>query len=127
SRPIDDTDLDKFNPQHLLLPLSNVSKLMKYSLPADAKVSNQSKLLIQSCVSEFCNFLGSHSNSNVIRNDRKTINGVDLIFSLKELGFDGYHQCLQIYLVKYRNVINELGKRQRKTTSKATTGEVEDL
>ncbi|OAV97586.1 hypothetical protein, variant [Puccinia triticina 1-1 BBBD Race 1] len=100
--PIKDTEVDQFNPQHLLLPLSNISKLMKASVPLDSKISNPSKILIQACVSEFISFLSSDANEQVLAEKRRTLNGVDLICAVKRLGFEGYYEALEIYLAKYR-------------------------
>lgn len=112
--PIQETELDSFNPQHLLLPLSNISRLMKSSVPLDAKISNASKALVQNCVSEFISFLTSDANEQVVADKRRTLNGVDLICAVKRLGFEGYYEALQIYLAKYRTVANETGKRHRR-------------
>lgn len=35
---------------------------------------------------------------------RKTINGEDILTSMKSLGFDNYEGVLKIYLAKYREV-----------------------
>ncbi|MBW0508902.1 hypothetical protein O181_048617 [Austropuccinia psidii MF-1] len=98
--PIKDAELDTFNPQHLLLPLSNVAKLMKASLPPDAKISNASKVLVQCCVSEF---------------------------AVRQLGFEGYYDALKIYLAKYRTVAIETGKRQRRHRPDDDQSDVEDI
>ncbi|KAH9466511.1 hypothetical protein H4Q26_001232 [Puccinia striiformis f. sp. tritici PST-130] len=112
--PIKETEVDQFNSQHLLLPISNISKIMKASVPLDSKISNPSKVLIQSCVSEFISFLTSDANEQVLAEKRRTLNGVDLLCAVKRLGFEGYYEALQIYLAKYRTVANETGKRHRR-------------
>ncbi|KAI9616270.1 hypothetical protein KEM48_005246 [Puccinia striiformis f. sp. tritici PST-130] len=112
--PIKETEVDRFNSQHLLLPISNISKIMKASVPLDSKISNSSKILIQSCVSEFISFLTSDANEQVLAEKRRTLNGVDLICAVRRLGFEGYYEALQIYLAKYRTVANETGKRHRR-------------
>jgi len=106
--------VDSFNPQHLLLPLSNISKLMKASVPLDSKISNSSKLMVQSCVSEMISFVAAEANDQVLAEKRRTLNGVDLLCAFKRLGFDAYYEALQIYLAKYRTVANESGKRHRR-------------
>ncbi|KNZ46298.1 nuclear transcription factor Y, beta [Puccinia sorghi] len=100
--PIEETEVDSFNPQHLLLPLSNISKLMKASVPLDSKISNTSKLMVQSCVSEMISFVAAEANDQVLAEKRRTLNGVDLLCAFKRLGFDAYYEALQIYLAKYR-------------------------
>ncbi|EFP74775.2 nuclear transcription factor Y, beta [Puccinia graminis f. sp. tritici CRL 75-36-700-3] len=127
SAPIKETEVDRFNPQHLLLPLSNISKLMKASVPLDSKISNPSKLLIQACVSEFISFLTSDANEQVLAEKRRTLNGVDLICAVRRLGFEGYYEALQIYLAKYRTVANETGKRHRRPRADDDQEEPEDM
>ncbi|EGG00069.1 uncharacterized protein MELLADRAFT_93911 [Melampsora larici-populina 98AG31] len=112
---IKEHEIQSYNLTHQLLPHSNIYKLMKQSLPNEIKITNSSKTLIQSCVSEFLIFILSHSNSllsnpsskfTVVHHHhhkRKTINGLDLLNSFKELGFIGYFNVLKIYLIKYRS------------------------
>ncbi|KAH9813586.1 histone-fold-containing protein [Melampsora americana] len=113
SMMIKEDEIQTYNLTHQLLPHSNIHKLMKQSLPIEIKISNSSKSLIQSCVSEFLIFILSHSNSLLSSSTttttssssikRKTINGLDLLESLKHLGFWGYFNVLKIYLIKYRS------------------------
>ncbi|KAG0139125.1 hypothetical protein CROQUDRAFT_111747 [Cronartium quercuum f. sp. fusiforme G11] len=113
--PIQETELEAYNPSHLLLPHSNVYKLMRSSLPSDVKISNATKGLVQECVSEFVSFVTSEANQAVLDEKRKTLNGVDVLCALKRLGFDGYYDVLRIYLFKYRTVVNQSGRRQAKS------------
>jgi histone H3/H4 len=52
----DDNDLRE---QDRLLPIANVSRIMKTILPANAKVAKEGKETIQECVSEFICFVTS--------------------------------------------------------------------
>lgn len=84
------------------LPIANVARLMKNTLPATAKVSKDAKECMQECVSEFISFITSEASDKCLREKRKTINGEDILYSMHDLGFENYAEVLKIYLAKYR-------------------------
>ncbi|CEP63089.1 Hap3p LALA0_S07e02146g [Lachancea lanzarotensis] len=84
------------------LPINNVGRLMKNTLPVSAKVSKDAKECMQECVSEFISFVTSEANDRCTQDKRKTINGEDVLTSLNALGFENYAEVLKIYLAKYR-------------------------
>jgi nuclear transcription Y subunit beta len=90
--------------QERMLPVANLSRIMKRALPDEAKVSRDAKEMIQSCVSEFIGFLTSEAAEILTLDNRKTITGSDLIGAMKSLGFDAYVDPLQVYLQSYRIV-----------------------
>lgn len=84
------------------LPIANVARLMKNTLPTTAKVSKDAKECMQECVSEFISFITSEASDKCLREKRKTINGEDVLYSMHDLGFENYAEVLKIYLAKYR-------------------------
>ncbi|CCH45737.1 Nuclear transcription factor Y subunit B-8 [Wickerhamomyces ciferrii] len=84
------------------LPIANVARLMKNTLPTTAKVSKDAKECMQECVSEFISFITSESSDKCLSEKRKTINGEDILFAMSSLGFENYSEILKIYLAKYR-------------------------
>ncbi|SGZ50015.1 CIC11C00000002544 [Sungouiella intermedia] len=84
------------------LPIANVARLMKNTLPTSAKVSKDAKECMQECVSEFISFITSEASDRCLREKRKTINGEDILYSMHDLGFENYAEVLKIYLAKYR-------------------------
>jgi histone H3/H4 len=102
-----DGDDDYLDPSLLTeanLPISNISRLMKKALPKQAKVSSSAKDLIQACCIEFISFLTSEANDKCLLEKRKTINGDDILFAMKQLGFDEYDTVCRIWLSRYRMV-----------------------
>ncbi|KZV25985.1 hypothetical protein F511_08930 [Dorcoceras hygrometricum] len=85
-----------------LLPIANVSRIMKKHLPANAKISKEAKQTVQECVSEFINFITGEASDKCQREKRKTINGDDLLWAMTTLGFENYVGTLKDYLNKYR-------------------------
>lgn len=84
------------------LPIANVARLMKGTLPPSAKVSKDAKECMQECVSELISFITSEASDKCLREKRKTINGEDVLYSMYDLGFENYAEILKIYLAKYR-------------------------
>ncbi|RWR93071.1 nuclear transcription factor Y subunit B-3-like protein [Cinnamomum micranthum f. kanehirae] len=93
--------------QDRLLPIANVSRIMKKPLPANAKISKEAKETVQECVSEFISFITGEASDKCQREKRKTINGDDLLWAMTTLGFENYVGPLKRYLDKYRETEGE--------------------
>jgi nuclear transcription Y subunit beta len=100
----DDYLLDPSLLSEATLPISNISRLMKKALPKQAKISSSSKELIQSCCIEFISFLTSEANEKCLLEKRKTINGDDILYAMKVLGFEEFEIVCRIWLSRYRMV-----------------------
>eukprot|EP00629_Pelagomonadales_sp_RCC1024_P001359 CAMPEP_0119294716 /NCGR_PEP_ID=MMETSP1329-20130426/48551_1 /TAXON_ID=114041 /ORGANISM="Genus nov. species nov., Strain RCC1024" /LENGTH=116 /DNA_ID=CAMNT_0007295613 /DNA_START=163 /DNA_END=510 /DNA_ORIENTATION=+ len=74
--------------QDRMLPIANIARLMKQSLPENAKISKDAKEVVQECVSEFISFVTSEASDRCAADKRKTINGSDLLVAMEQLGFD---------------------------------------
>ncbi|ORY98760.1 histone-fold-containing protein [Syncephalastrum racemosum] len=97
----DEGDLD-LKEQDRYLPIANVARIMKKSLPENAKIAKEAKECVQECVSEFISFITSEASDRCQQEKRKTINGEDILWAMQSLGFENYAEALKIYLVKYR-------------------------
>lgn len=107
------------------LPIANVGRLMKNTLPASAKVSKDAKECMQECVSEFISFITSEASDNCSGEKRKTINGEDILNAMTTLGFENYSEALKIYLTKYRE--QQAIKQERGDTGKRQVSIHDDL
>ena len=96
---------DEVREQDRFLPIANISRIMKKSLPPNAKIAKDAKETVQECVSEFISFITSEASDKCQREKRKTINGDDLLWAMSTLGFDKYYDPLKVYLTKYRESI----------------------
>ncbi|KAG1366467.1 nuclear transcription factor Y subunit B-3 [Cocos nucifera] len=99
--------------QDRFLPIANVSRIMKRSLPANAKISKEAKETVQECVSEFISFITGEASDKCQREKRKTINGDDLLWAMTTLGFENYIDPLKVYLNKYRETEGEKNSMAR--------------
>ncbi|XP_054808030.1 nuclear transcription factor Y subunit B-5-like isoform X2 [Prosopis cineraria] len=81
--------------QDRLLPIANVGRIMKQILPQNAKISKEAKETMQECASEFISFVTSEASDKCRKERRKTVNGDDICWALKALGFDDYAEPLQ--------------------------------
>jgi nuclear transcription Y subunit beta len=89
--------------QDRFLPIANIARIMKKVLPNNAKVAKDGKECIQECVSEFISFITSEASERCLQENRKTVNGDDIIWAMNALGFDNYCEPMSIYLKKYRD------------------------
>eukprot|EP01027_Heterolobosea_sp_BB2_P000016 GEZU01000021.1.p1 GENE.GEZU01000021.1~~GEZU01000021.1.p1 ORF type:complete len:211 (+),score=16.05 GEZU01000021.1:234-866(+) len=97
--------------QDRFLPIANISRIMKKSLPQNAKIAKEGKETVQECVSEFISFITSEASDRCQQEKRKTINGEDLLWAMGTLGFDNYIEPLRLYLNKYREVCSQTQTR----------------
>lgn len=102
----DNEDMPKDNEplreQDRFLPIANVARIMKRSIPKSGKIAKDAKECVQECVSEFISFITSEASERCHQEKRKTINGEDILFAMSTLGFDSYVEPLKQYLQKYR-------------------------
>ncbi|KAK1280392.1 Nuclear transcription factor Y subunit B-5 [Acorus gramineus] len=93
--------------QDWLLPIANVGRIMKQTLPPNAKISKEAKETMQECVSEFISFVTGEASDKCHKEKRKTVNGDDICWALSTLGFDDYVEPMKTYLRRYREVEGE--------------------
>ena len=91
--------------------IANVSRIMKSSVPATAKISKEAKECVQECVSEFISFITSEAAEKCQMEKRKTIGGEDILYAMVTLGFENYAETLKIHLAKLRQVRAFLRRR----------------
>ncbi|XP_022136742.1 nuclear transcription factor Y subunit B-1-like [Momordica charantia] len=113
--------------QDRFLPIANVSRIMKKSLPANAKISKEAKETVQECVSEFISFITGEASDKCQREKRKTINGDDLLWAMTTLGFENYVAPLKIYLNKYRETEEEKHSFARQDDQAPPPGSAEQI
>ncbi|CCH59632.1 hypothetical protein TBLA_0B08160 [Henningerozyma blattae CBS 6284] len=101
--------------QDRLLPINNVARIMKQTLPPATKVSKDAKLLVQECLSEFISFVTSEAADRCDAARRKTLSGEDVLVALHELGFEHYAALLRMVLARHRT-------RPRRPRSASTNG-----
>ncbi|KAM7262098.1 hypothetical protein ACFE04_021175 [Oxalis oulophora] len=101
--------------QDRFLPIANVSRIMKKSLPANAKISKEAKETVQECVSEFISFITGEASDKCQREKRKTVNGDDLLWAMTTLGFENYVVPLKGFLNRYRETEGDKNSMPRTT------------
>ncbi|GAB1599614.1 nuclear transcription factor Y subunit beta-like [Argonauta hians] len=111
--------------QDRFLPIANVARIMKKSIPKKGKIAKDAKECVQECVSEFISFITSEASERCQHEKRKTINGEDILFAMSTLGFDNYVDPLKLYLQKYRE--SAKGEKGMNPNSMMGDNSVEDL
>ncbi|EST06834.2 Transcription factor CBF/NF-Y/archaeal histone [Kalmanozyma brasiliensis GHG001] len=107
------------------LPIANISRIMKRSLPENAKIAKDAKECVQDCVSELISFITSEASDKCAAEKRKTINGDDILYAMRVLGFDNYEEVLRVYLSRYR-MEQEANPRVKRRKRGGAAGEEED-
>jgi len=118
-----DHDQEPLREQDRFLPIANVARIMKKSIPKSGKVAKEAKDCVQECVSEFVSFITSEASERCQQEKRKTINGEDILFAMATLGFDNYIEPLKLYLQKFR----ESTKGEKIITVGQVEANMEDL
>ncbi|KAL8160813.1 hypothetical protein V2J09_012302 [Rumex salicifolius] len=95
--------------QDRFMPIANVIRIMRKTLPPHAKISDDAKETIQECVSEFISFITGEANERCQREQRKTITAEDVLWAMSKLGFDDYVDPLTLYLHRYRELEGDRG------------------
>lgn len=100
--PITEQEVGEYREQDRFLPIANVSRIMKASVPSTAKIAKDAKECVQECVSEFISFITSEAAEKCQVEKRKTIGGEDILYAMGTLGFENYAETLKIHLAKLR-------------------------
>ncbi len=101
-------------PTDRLLPIANISKIMKRTIPKLAKVSKESKELMQLCASEFIAIITARAKDICEIEARKAITGDDLIRAMEDLDMPYYAEVTKMYYDQYKRLIEE---EKRKTSA----------
>ncbi|KIJ95587.1 hypothetical protein K443DRAFT_682939 [Laccaria amethystina LaAM-08-1] len=100
--PITEQEVGEYREQDRFLPIANVSRIMKASVPSTAKIAKDAKECVQECVSEFISFITSEAAEKCQIEKRKTIGGEDILYAMGSLGFENYAETLKIHLARLR-------------------------
>uniref|UniRef100_A0A6B2G362 Nuclear transcription factor Y subunit B-9 (Trinotate prediction) n=1 Tax=Myxobolus squamalis TaxID=59785 RepID=A0A6B2G362_MYXSQ len=98
-----DTKSNNKKQQDPLLPLHNVLKIMKIVLPEYSKVSQDARITMQECASEFISFIGSEAAELAKMERRRTLTAEDIIMAMTNLGFDNYLPFSKTLLEKIKH------------------------
>ncbi|KAG5640417.1 Nuclear transcription factor Y subunit B-3 [Asterophora parasitica] len=107
--PITEQEVGEYREQDRFLPIANVSRIMKASVPPTAKIAKDAKECVQECVSEFISFITSEAAEKCQLEKRKTIGGEDILYAMTTLGFENYAETLKIHLSKLRQSGTQAG------------------
>lgn len=118
--PITEQEVGEYREQDRYLPIANVARIMKSSVPGTAKISKEAKECVQECVSEFISFITSEAAEKCQMEKRKTIGGEDILYAMVTLGFENYAETLKIHLAKLRQ--NSAATTSSKGGDTATPG-----
>lgn len=93
----------------LSLPINNIGRMMKLSIPGSAKISRDSKILMQQISKDFIGCISSQAGEICTSNKRRVLNGEDIINALSSFGFGDYTGTLINYLNIWKGVKQSRG------------------
>lgn len=103
---ITEQEIGEFREQDRVLPIANIARIMKNSVPMTSKISKEAKEAVQECLSEFISFITSEAAEKCHDEKRKTIGGEDVLYAMMLLGLEQYVEPLKIHLAKMRTPTN---------------------
>lgn len=92
-------------PSDRLLPVANVSNIMKKPIPHTAKISKDAKELMQKAASEFIAFVTCKAQDLCKMEKRKTLTGEDLVNAMEQLGMPYHAEAGRKYLQRFKEGI----------------------
>lgn len=99
------------------LPIANVSKIMKRPILPSAKISKESKELMQKCASEFIAIVTCRAKEICESEARKTITGEDLIRSMEDLDMPYYSEITKRLFETYKETLGSFKTNRYQTDS----------
>ena len=110
--------------QEKFLPIANIGRIMKDALPKDkeAKIAKDARETVQECVSDFISFITSEACEKCMNDKRRTINGNDLIYAMRQLGFERYLENIQLYYDKYQETCKKASELQNTSRKNNNAG-----
>ncbi|KAM0674081.1 hypothetical protein GVAV_002601 [Gurleya vavrai] len=96
-----------------LLPIANISKIMKKPIPKVAKIAKDAKEIMQKAASEFIAIVTCMAKEICESENRKTLTGEDLIRAMEQLGMPYYSQLGRIYLKRFKENGKIIGKSKK--------------
>lgn len=89
-----------------LLPLANVSKIMKASVPDEAKIAKDAKATVQHSASEFIAIVTSRAKDIAASESRKVVTGDDLIKAMYDLDLGTFSDITATFFEQYKKTTN---------------------
>ncbi|KAH8829248.1 histone-fold-containing protein [Flagelloscypha sp. PMI_526] len=125
--PITEEEVGEYREQDRYLPIANISRIMKASVPSTSKISKDAKECVQESVSEFISFVTSEAADRAELEKRKTVGGEDILQALSCLGFDNYVEALKIHLARLRQEGTQPGRHARSARDNARHEQPDDI
>ncbi|OQS54500.1 NFYB4 [Ecytonucleospora hepatopenaei] len=89
-----------------LLPLANVSKIMKSSVPETGKIAKDAKSTLQHSASEFIAIVTCRAKDIAAIESRKVVTGDDLIKAMNDLDLNYFSEIANKYFTQYKKTTN---------------------
>lgn len=93
--------------QDLNLPNSNVTKIIKDTLPADVNMDKEARIAIARATSVFIMYLSSNAAANAHKHNHKTFTAEDVFASIDEMDFRSFLGPMKSALATFKKKVHE--------------------
>lgn len=93
--------------QDLYLPISNVSRIIRDSLPANQSVDRETRIAIARATSVFIMYLASSAAANAEKGNHKIFTANDVFEAIEEMEFNSFLPPMKEALAVYRQGLKD--------------------
>lgn len=93
--------------QDLNLPNSNITKIIKDSLPADVNMDKEARIAIARATSVFIMYLSSNAATAAHKHNHKTFSAQDVLNAINEMGFTSFIAPMKASLTQHQKSMKD--------------------
>lgn len=93
--------------QDLNLPNSNISKIIKDSLPADVNMDKEARIAIARATSVFIMYLSSNAATAAHKHNHKTFSAQDVLNAINEMDFNSFIAPMKESLTQHQKTMKD--------------------
>lgn len=93
--------------QDLNLPNSNITKIIKDSLPADINMDKEARIAIARATSVFIMYLSSNAAATAHKNNHKTFSAQNVVDAISEMDFKNFIGPMKASLVQFQKSMKD--------------------
>lgn len=114
--------------QDLNLPNTNITKIIKDSLPPDVHMDKEARTAIARATSVFIMYLSSNAATNAHKHNHKTFSADDVFESIDEMDFKSFVAPMKSSLISFRKTVldkkvkKQVDEKARQSTDRNSVG-----
>lgn len=113
--------------QDLNLPNSNITKIIKDSLPADVNMDKEARIAIARATSVFIMYVSSNAAAIAHKHNHKTFSAQDVLDSISEMDFKGFIGPMKNSLIGYQKSMKDKKDNKKSLEARKSLGLQQDV